>query len=208
MGCLLRLILALALLAGLALAADGWLAGQAERRAGEVATATLGAPTRVELPGRPFVLHVLRGRIPTALLEARRVPVPGTGAVVSRLELELHGVRLSPSALLGGGLAAGRLPEAESGTFLAVLDEQALRTWLGVPEALDLRLAGGEVRLNVAGQILAVTPEARDGGVSLAELPGVPQLRADLRGLPGAPWVERVEVRLGAIEISGSLRDL
>lgn len=208
MGCLLRLLLTLALMGGLAVAADGWVARQAERRAGEVAAATLGAPTSVELPGRPFVLHVLRGRLPTALLHARQVPVPGTGAVVSRLELELHGVRLSPSALLGGGQAAGRLPEADSGTFLAVLDEQALRTWLGVPDALDLRLAGGEVRLNVAGQIVAVTPEARDGGVVLAELPGLPQLRADLHGLPGGPWVERVDVRLGAIEISGTLRDV
>lgn len=208
MGCLLRLLLALALVAGVALAADDWLAGKAEQRAGQVAGATLGAPARVEVPGRPFVLHVLRGRLPTALVQARQVPVPGTGAVVSRLELELHGVRLSPSALLGGGPAAGRLPEAESGTFLAVLDEQALRTWLGVPDALDLRLAGGEVRLNIAGQVLAVRPEARDGGVTLGQLPGLPRLQADLHGLPGGPWVERVDVRLGAIEISGTLRDL
>lgn len=208
MGCLLRLALAVALTAGLVLAGDGYLAGQAERRAGGLATAVMGAPAEVELPGRPFVLHLLRGRFPRVLLRARDVPLTGTAAVVPRLELALRDVSLSPAALLDGTIAGGGLPEARSGTFVAVLDEVALRALLGAPEELGLEIAAGEIRASVGGRVMAVTPVARDGGVALEGLPAGPVLSGDLAGLPGGPWIDRVEVSLGAVEIHGSLRDL
>lgn len=209
MGCLIRLALAVVVLGGLALAADGALAGQAERRASDLAGSVVGAPARVRMPGRPFVLHALRGSLPRVLIHAEAVPIPGTAAVVRRLELSLQDVRVSLGALLDG--AQGRLPEAGAGTFSAVLDEAGLRALLGVPDELSLQVADGEIQVSVAGQLLAVTPEAREGRIVLAGMPdisGSPLLSGDLTGLPGGPWVERIEVAAGEIQISGSLRDL
>lgn len=205
--------LTLLVVASAAVAIDAWVTAEAERRASARASASLSAPTAVDLQGWPVGLRLLGGSVPRARITARGVPLAGTQAHISRLTVTLTDLRvrlrdLDPST-------AALRARAADGRFTADLDEQAVRRLLPIPPSLRLlrvELVEGAMRLEVAGLPVtdaSVTVE----GDALVIHPRSPPLdrvglHVNLPALPGGARIDGVQVLPGRLRVSGSVQGL
>ncbi|MDP8969321.1 MAG: DUF2993 domain-containing protein [Actinomycetota bacterium] len=205
--------LTLLVVAAAAVAIDAWVTAEAEQRASARVSASLSAPTVVDLQGWPVGLRLLGGSVPRARITARGVPLAGTQARISRLTVTLTDLRvrwreLDPSA-------AALRARAAHGRFRADLDEQAVRRLLRLPRSLDLlgvELVEGAVRLEAAG-LPVIDASVAVEGEALVMHPQSPPLdriglRVDLPALPGDARVQGVQVVPGRLRVFGSVQEL
>jgi hypothetical protein len=160
-----KLLLFLVILAAIALAADRIGArvaeGELERRAAEQA----GVPVRADIRGFPFLTQALSRRLDHVTLEADRYRLP-QGLDVTGLTADVHEVDVTdPRVPIAGRVRLeGTLPFAEVERRLQ-LRGGSLRA--GGPDSVVV-----SQRLNVAGQLVAASAQARtrvERGVLLVE---------------------------------------
>ena len=202
LGCGLFLLL---VLAGLALAADQWIAAEAESRAEAALRERLGAEADVELSGWPVGLRLLVSTVPRATVTATGLEAGGVR--LARVTAELTDVDVP--------LDAESLPTAATADFTAEVDEEALRQALGAPDRiLSLDLRPGVAVMDALGLEVEADVVARDGDVvveprdALSALLALGSLRVDLSGAPGGPVAREVEVREGSLVVRGVLSDI
>jgi hypothetical protein len=198
------------LLVGLLLA-NAWVTRSAEEAASERASQALGADAAVRLVGWPVGLRLVSGSPIDALVEASGVPLPGTSAVLSRLEIELDDVVVDRRGLAGDDQGL----EASRGRFVAELDTDAVRQLAGLIGRLPLvgiELRSGVARLDVAGfPLLEATAEVVDGGVEFRPtlpLASFASVRLEFEELPLGFRADRVEIRRDVLRLEGSARGI
>jgi hypothetical protein len=194
-------------------AVNATVAGNAERQAEEEASAALGVPANVRLQGFPVGIRLLLGAPVDGRLTARDVPLEGTEATLTRLEVDAVNVvieRGGEGALL-----------AERATFVAELDDDAVQQLIGIVGRLPLtniELANGVARLSVAGfSLIDATADVEAGQVvfrlasplgSLDFLGRFSNVPLELDALPLGFEVTDVEIRRNLLRLRGSATDL
>jgi hypothetical protein len=207
-GCL---FVAIVVLGGVLLIGDMILTDTAEERTATRISETLEADAQVDLQGWPVGLRMLLGSIPTATLSATDVPLDN-GAVLDRLDVELTDVAITFDDLT---TQSDRLPAAETGTFVAELDEASVAAMMGIPGGLaEVTLQDGLVEIGAGGLAIQADVGARDGDVvvslagPLAALLGGSEFAIDLSAEPGQPFVEEVEIDGGVMIVRGRLEEV
>ncbi len=198
---------AIAVLVLVAVVLNVTTANSAERRAAEEAEGALGVPVDVELVGFPVGLRLLLGAPVDARLEARDVPLEGTSAQLTRLEVQADDVIVDRGA--DGGITA------ERALFVAELDDEAVQSLIGIVGRLpltDVELANGVARLAVAGfPLIDATAEIEGGDVVFrvtAPIANLISVRLELADLPLGFTADDVEIRRGVLRLRGSAEDL
>lgn len=193
------------------LIANNALGRTAEQRAADRAEAALGVPVDVTLSGWPVGLRLLTGQPIDVRLEAREVPLPGTTAILDRLELELEEVPVDLDAL--------DQPEPElraaRGSFVAELGDDAVQNQIGfvgrIP-LVDVELRSGVVRLNLARfPVIDATAEIDNGQVVFrptAPIAAFASIELRLEELPFGFEATDVEIRRGVLRLSGAATDV
>lgn len=203
-------LVTLLVLIGGGVTVDAVLTDRAERAAGERLATELGGEAEVGLGTWPVTLWLLTGSVPEARATLRDVPA---GEVrLRRVSMELRNVRIEGGAALAFGLGEPQdvVLHADQGRVDVEIEEEAIRQLTGV----GVRLRAGQALLDTpAGEVAAVAG-LEDGGVVLrpvgeaADEEEVQPLRFELPPLPGDPQVTRVELREGAVRLSGEMRRL
>jgi hypothetical protein len=121
-----RLIVTLAILAGLAALGNVLIVQAAEQKAGDQIRARLhlSASPVVKIEGFPILLHVLKGNIPKVTIDGREIEVEGLH--VSSFHVEVRGLRATLSELRAG---IGRL-HVDGGVADAVVTQDACNDYL------------------------------------------------------------------------------
>lgn len=205
-----RLLFGLVVIAGLLLVADAFCAQVLERRTATRVTQELGAPSSVDLRGWPVTARVLFSSVPTAVVSATEVPVPGQSARLTRLDLTLDDVTVELSELSDPDV----IPfEATTARFSVGLSGPALLALSGPPPGLvSVEVLEDGVRLTAVGGLSAtVTPSARDGDLVLrADTPVLQGLEVvvPVPALLGETRVESVRVEGGLVLLEGLVPDV
>lgn len=210
LGCLLFLAI---LLGGLFLG-DLAITRAAEERTAQRVTRAVQADSTVDFQGWPVTVRALMGTIPTATIAAADVPLDN-GATISQLDVVLTDVDVNVNDLRGGGARPRNFPSARNGTFDAELSEDSVETMLQIPKGVvDVTLQNGVIVMSAAGLKVEAEAEARNGDVvvslagPLARLIGAAEFPIDLSEQPGAPAVDKVEIRNGVMRLSGRLEEV
>lgn len=126
-----RLLVAVAVLAGLLLLADYGSAAYAEYRVSRELRASLSltADPDVRINGFPFLTQALQGRYRSVDVSASGVPVTGLGHVT--VEATLHGVRVPPSRVISGNVTSVVADSVDARVRVGATD---LGRYLGVPD--------------------------------------------------------------------------
>jgi hypothetical protein len=208
LGCL---VIVLIVLGVLFFIADQAVTTYAEQRTAANVSEALEADATVDFSGWPVGARLLLGSIPSAEVAATDVPLDN-GATLDRLDVELTNVRVDVNDLRRN---SDQLPPADEGTFRAELSEASVAAMLGLPGNLvEVALGNGVVQLRAAGLEVEADVVARDGDVvvglrgPLAQLLGGAEFPIDLSGEPGSPEVDEVEIRDGAMIVSGRLAEV
>lgn len=205
-----RFLFGLVVLAGILAVADLFLTGELERRTGARVTQELGAPSSVDLRGWPVTARLLFSTVPTAVVTATEVPIPGQSARLTRLDLTVDDVRINRDELLNPDV----MPfDATRGRFAAGLNGPALLALSGPPTGLvGIEVVEQGVRLVAVGGFSAVVqPSAREGDLVLrAEVPvlGALEVVVPVPVLPGGTRIESVRVEGGLVLLEGSVPDV
>lgn len=203
-------LVTLLVLIGGGVTVDAVLTDRAERGASERLAAELGGEAEVGFGTWPVTLWLLAGTVPEVGATLRDVPAGEVS--LRRVSVELRDVRIEGGAALafGPGEPQDVVLLADQGRVDAELEEEAIRQLTGVA----VRLRDGEALVDTpAGEVTAVAG-IEDGAVVLRPVGGaadeeeVEPLRFELPPLPGNPRVARVELREGAVRLSGEVRRL
>jgi hypothetical protein len=183
------------------------VARSAETRAEEQATQALGVPVDVRLRGFPVGLRLLSGGRVDATASAQDVPLEGTAATLTQLEVDLVDARVDRAG-------AGAI-EARSATFRAELDDDAVQQLIGIAGRIPLtniELGNGIARFSFAGfALLDATAEIEGGRVVFnltAPIANLVNVRLQLEELPFGFQAESVEIRRGVLRLTGSAQEL
>jgi hypothetical protein len=209
MRALLKLLVFVGVVVGLALVVDVLVARAATERAEERVEEALGVPADVELHGWPVGLRLLTGRVARAEMRAEGVPLEDVPADLEHLAVTLTGIRVGLAELRS---PPADLPPAEDGTFEARLGGDATYALASVPSAVaSLSISDGAVRLRVLGAEVAGDVQARDGDVVI--VPRTPlgallsrTIPLDLTGQPGDPRIEEAVIEGDVLVLRGELR--
>jgi hypothetical protein len=142
MGCLVRLVLVLAVLLGLAAVADAVVRSRAEREAEERLSSAeeISGPIDVEIHGFPFLLQLARNRFTDVDISGGQV---GNGQLrLTRFDASLHGVRPESDG------SSARVDAMDGSAFVSYADLQQAVGRPGITVA-----EGGDQRIRVAGSI-------------------------------------------------------
>lgn len=205
-----RLLFGLLVLFGLLAVADLFLTGALERRAATRVTQELGAPSSVDLRGWPVTARLLFSSVPTAVVSAAEVPIPGQSVRLTRLDLTVDDVRINRDELFNPDV----MPfDATTGRFSAGLSGPALLELSGRPTGLaGIEVVEQGVRLVAVGGFSAVVqPSARDGDLVLrADVPvlGALEVVVPVPVLPGGTRIESVRVEGGLVLLEGFVPDV
>lgn len=208
LGCLVVavLVLGIALFFG-----DQAVTNVAERATAREVSQSLDADTTVDFTGWPVALRMLQGRIPTATVNIKDMPLE-QGGRLDTLDIVLRDVRVNISDVTSGG--DGRLPPARKGTFEAELGEPSVAEAMNLPDAVTLTLDNQLATLSAAGLKVQAEVAARDGDiiVSLAgplqRILGGAEFPIDLSDEVGAPAVRDVQIDDGVLLLRGDLEEV
>lgn len=207
-GCFIVVLIVLGVLFFIA---DQAVTTYAEQRTAVNVSEALQTDATVAFSGWPVGARLLLGSIPKAEVTASDVPLDN-GSTLDRLDVELTDVKVDVSDLRTN---SDQLPPAQDGTFTAELSEGSVTAMLGVPgDVVQVRLRDGVMQLRAAGLRVEADVVAENGDVvvrlrgPLAQLLGGAELPIDLSDEPGAPEVENVEIRNGAMIVSGRLAEV
>jgi hypothetical protein len=152
-------------------------------------------------------LRLLTGGRVDARATARDVPLEGTEATLTRLEVELFEARVDRA---GDGAI-----EARSATFRAELEDDAVQQLIGFAGRIPLtniELGNGVARFSFAGfALLDATAGIEDGRVVFnltAPIANLVNVRLQLEELPFGFEADTVEIRPGVLRLTGSAVDL
>ena len=208
LGCLVVAVLVL----GIALYfGDQAITSTAERATAREVSESLEADTTVDFSGWPVALRMLQGRIPTATVQVRDMPLE-QGGRLDVLDIVLRDVRINVSDITSGG--DGRLPPARKGTFKAELGESSVAKAMNLPNAVTLTLDNQTATISAAGLEVEGEVAARDGDivVSLAgplqQILGGAEFPIDLSNEVGAPAVRDVQIDNGVLLLRGDLEEV
>jgi hypothetical protein len=183
------------------------IARSAETRAEEQASLAAGTPVDVRLRGFPVGLRLLTGGRVDASASARDVPLEGTTATLTRLDVEFTDARVDRA---GDGAI-----EAREATFTAEMDADAVRQLIGIAGRIPLtsiELANGIARFSFAGfALLDATARVDEGRVVFnltAPIANIVNVELQLEELPFGFVADSVEIRPGLLRLTGSGEDL
>lgn len=201
------LLAALALLGLLFVGADYAVTRAAEARVAAEVEESMGGQAEVSLSGWPVSLGLLRGTVQGATIHATEVPIQEIGGTLPVLDVVLTQVQLPYGA--GGD---GRTIRAETGRFIARLDQDALAQLAidaGAPDIGTVQIAGESLQVVVRGVAIDLAVTARDGALVvrpvndlLARLIGGEQV-LPLEGLPPGATLDDARVEDGALVLTG-----
>lgn len=186
------------------------LTDRAERGAADRLAAAFGGDATVAFGTWPVTLRLLSGSLPQARVTLRDVPA---GEVrLRRVSVELRDVRIEGGASLAFGTAPPQRVglRARRGRLDAEIAEEAVRQLTGV----TVRLREGQAVIDTEGGEVAVVAGVENGAVVLrpvgeaADERDVAPVRFEPPPLPGDPRVTRVELREGAVRLTGEVHRL
>lgn len=221
-----RLVVMLAVFAGLALLANVFIVKAAEQKAGDEIRARLrlGSTPTVKIEGFPVLLHLLQGNIPRVVVDGRDADVQGL--VVSSFHVDVRGLRARLAELRAGikklrvesGAAEATVTQDAANEYLAKQDEEGRvafgdrttrirkhATYAGRPYLVE---ATGTLLIDGTDLVFRATTVTIDGKVPPGPLAGQARrdasFRVHLPAIPGGFRPDTVEVSPGRVRFSAA----
>jgi hypothetical protein len=208
---LIRLLVLLLVLAGLAVVADRVAARLAGRAVADGLTTTqkLGAPATVSFPDVPFLTQAIHGRYDTVEVSMPKVPTEAKGVVIDRLDATLHGVTAPAGPMLRGEVTALPVDTAEArATVTFATLETAAKAAVGdaVTQFTLSRAAADRVALSAVVQT-PLGPLPVKGAARITVSGGAVRVRLVPESLTGVPAGLRQSVA-GLVDLNGITPEL
>ena len=200
-----RFLISIAILLGLAVAADAVLRNAAEgqmasRLQGAIA---LGNEPEVELGGWPFVVNLLRGRFPS--LSVTGNDLESGGLTLSEVRLDLIRVRFSIAGLSSGRGALRAARGRGTATLLeSDLNRALQRKNLDVTAVMDGKVL--LLRSQELGTEVEVRPTLGGRSLSLGTIPAIGPISFELPDVLGGLAYRTVEVADGGLRLGFALK--
>jgi DUF2993 family protein len=191
-----KLLILLAVVAGLGLVADFAARAYSESQAGNVLKTSLHLSKKpsVSLGGFPFLVHLATEHFDSVVIEDASFKV--AGLPIRKLRIELDRVRFSLTSLVTGGHGEVEAKRGEGTAELTAAAIAAAFRKQGV--ALDLRFVDGHVEVNsdlvggtitadlsISGKDLVLSSPSAAGTYSITLprlIPGIAYTKAEVRG--------------------------